>query len=793
VAQRAARGFFGKSKPPAAVVTLLLSSALSGSRGITSVSVGKDGTVVRQLRTLFSVGVIGELTDGQLLERFATSRDEAAELAFAVLVERHGPMVLRVCRGVLADAHDSQDAFQATFLVLVQRARGLCVRESLGPWLHQVAFRTASCARSAAARRRRHERAASLLTAAQPSSGDPDAELRRVLHEELERLPDRYRTPLVLCDLEGHTHEQAARHLGWPVGTVKTRLTRGRQRLGKRLRRRGFNPNAGLMAAAPGLAGPEALAPTALLDSTTRAAVHWPTDGTAGSGSAALLAQEVLRAMSMTPWWKAASLVFLAGVTASALATQDRTGPSSDKVRAEARLKAARGDDHPVITVASGKLRVTLSEPGLVEASESLDVFCQVEGRTTIISILPEGTRVTKGQLVCELDSSRLRDALENQRITTLGAEAAFQNARIAREVAAIAITEYAEGIHKSELGVILGEIAAAESALQKAKARLARTDDALKRLRDAGALKAPRDAPTEVLAELEIEAQLDAAGQAVLLETHALERALQKRDLLEKYTRDKIIRQLQSEFDKAKSNELARQHAWDMEKDRQDKLEHQLSYCSLRAPADGIVVYANDPSRFGGGSQPQVEEGAAVRERQKIFSLPNLQRMRIKTRVPESEIARIVPGQAAQIQIHAFPKTPLTGKVVDVYPLPDSPRAGVQGPALYTVHVDLDKGPAGVRPGMSADAQIVLADLDHVLTVPASALRSFDGKTHVAVKRDDGGFDWREVTPGLSDGASVEIKDGLQSGERVIRDMGLLFRDDTGARSAPVSGAPSM
>ena len=86
--------------------------------------IGKDGAVRRQLRTLFNVGAIRELTDGQLLERFATDRGEAAELAFAVLVERHGPMVLRVCRGVLADPHDAQDAFQATFLVLVKKARG---------------------------------------------------------------------------------------------------------------------------------------------------------------------------------------------------------------------------------------------------------------------------------------------------------------------------------------------------------------------------------------------------------------------------------------------------------------------------------------------------------------------------------------------------------------------------------------------------------------------------------------------------------------------------------------------
>src|SRR4051794_35870395 len=101
-------------------------------------AMGKNAAVVRQLRTLFNVGAIRELTDGQLLERFATGRGESAELAFAVLLERHGPMVLRVCRGVLSDAHETEDAFQATFVVLVKKARGLWVRDSLGPWLHQV-------------------------------------------------------------------------------------------------------------------------------------------------------------------------------------------------------------------------------------------------------------------------------------------------------------------------------------------------------------------------------------------------------------------------------------------------------------------------------------------------------------------------------------------------------------------------------------------------------------------------------------------------------------------------------
>ena len=164
---------------------------------------------------------------------------EAAEAAFATLVERHGPMVLRVCRGVLGDAHDLNDAFQATFLVLVRRAGVLWVRESLGPWLHGVALRIATKAKAAAARRRMHERQAAEVAAMR--SDDQADDLGSTLHEEVDRLPRKYRAPFVLCYLKGLTHERAATALGWPVGTC-TAGWPGQATLRSRLVRRGVAP-----------------------------------------------------------------------------------------------------------------------------------------------------------------------------------------------------------------------------------------------------------------------------------------------------------------------------------------------------------------------------------------------------------------------------------------------------------------------------------------------------------------------------------------------------------------------
>ena len=203
-------------------------------------AVKNSGIALLQLRTLFNEGAIGALSDGQLLERFATGRGEPRELAFAALVERHGPFVLRVCRSVLRDEHAAEDAFQATFLALARKAGSLWAQDSLAPWLHQAAYRAAVHDRSSNIRRRSHEHAAAALrpeSVAPPRRANDD--LEKIIHEEIDRLPGRFRVAVVLCDVEGRTHEQAARHLGCAIGTVKSRLARGRKRLRGRLLRRG--------------------------------------------------------------------------------------------------------------------------------------------------------------------------------------------------------------------------------------------------------------------------------------------------------------------------------------------------------------------------------------------------------------------------------------------------------------------------------------------------------------------------------------------------------------------------
>jgi len=751
---------------------------------------------LRQLGTLLAIGTAGELTDGQLLERFATRAGDAAEHAFATLVERHGPMVLRVCRGVLFDPNDAEDAFQATFLVLVQKARSLWVCESLGPWLHQVALRTASCARSAAARRQRHERVAAVSVRA--SHADSHDDLGHVLHEEIDRLPESFRISVILCDLEGRTHEQAARHLGWPVGTVKSRLTRARERLRDRLTRRGVSPTAGVITLLrPGVM--ENLLPGALVQATTSAAVRFGASRTILGGSAAVLAQGVLTAMSMTRWWKVASLLLVAGATVSSAGLLAGKGTIAVAARAQDVGRAAAaspGADMPVAEVKSGKHKIAVVEPGTLDSSRRTDVLSRVEGPTMIISILPEGTKVKKGDLVCELDSAMLQDKLTNQRIATQGARAAYEKAKLAREVAEIALVEYEQGIYPSDMQTIQGAIKTAELDLKKTEARLERTRRARQKLNDVVGRRGRLAESSDILAELDLDDRLDAFDQALSRERLSLEQAQSKLAILNNYTKGKTIKELRSEVEKARSDELAKEATYELERAKETKLEKQIINCKLFAPGDGIVVYATDPLRSSGSNAPRIEEGATVRERQRIFSLPDITRMQVNTTVHGSQIDKITPNMKARVRVDAFSDTELEGTVLDVAPLPDPTNVFSSDVKVYTTRVRIDNPLPGLRPGMNAWVAITFTERDNVIMVPRTAVLhfDFDNKTIVKVKKQDGGFESREIVTGDLDETAtlVEIKQGLKPGEQVAKNpLGLLSNEEQSKRGQRRQAAP--
>jgi RNA polymerase sigma factor (sigma-70 family) len=246
------------------------------------------------MSTLFQSGTLGGLTDRQLLDRFVQRRDD---MAFAALVGRHGPLVWHVCRNRLRNVHDAEDAFQAAFLVLACKAESIRNSNALASWLIGVASHVCTKARAAAERRRRAERQAEPRPSAVPAPAPPDEWTE--LYEELDRMPERYRTALVLCHLEGLTYEQAALRLQCAERTVQTRLIRGRERLQRQLRRRGIAPSM-LLAADSARRVARTNVPAQLEASTVHVALGFDlslAQDAALSSLTATLANEVLQAM----------------------------------------------------------------------------------------------------------------------------------------------------------------------------------------------------------------------------------------------------------------------------------------------------------------------------------------------------------------------------------------------------------------------------------------------------------------------------------------------------------------
>jgi HlyD family secretion protein len=203
-------------------------------------------------------------------------------------------------------------------------------------------------------------------------------------------------------------------------------------------------------------------------------------------------------------------------------------------------------------------------------------------------------------------------------------------------------------------------------------------------------------------------------------------------------------------------------------------------------ARAAGVVDHQNPPNRPGGRQSPQIEPGATVRERQVLFYLPDLSRpLRVNTKVHESIVDRLRPGLRARVEVDAFPGQTFSGVVEAVAHQPDPTTFLNPGLKVYTTRVAIEGGSPNLRPGMTARVEILISELDNVLSVPVVAVVRYDDKDRVAVKTPDGGVDWREVTLGRSNEKMVEVKAGLKAGESVAIDAASLLSDDQKRRAA--------
>lgn len=271
-----------------------------------------------QLHVLAGIGVVGDLPDSRLLGLVLGGHDVKSKAAFTALMQRHGPMVLGICRHVLGDTQDAEDAFQATFLVLARKAGSVRKADSLASWLHGVALRVSARTRVNTARRRSSERQAAAMRTTSAQNPDAIDQSWPELHEEIARLPGRYREPVVLCYLQGLTTEAAADRLRCPRGTILSRLSRARDRLRERLKRRGLAPMGVLAMQAPDTVFPRQVLSDRLLSATLDCVTQTVTGSTVAAPAATTiisLAEGVLRTMH----WTKVKTVFLWGFGTAAL------------------------------------------------------------------------------------------------------------------------------------------------------------------------------------------------------------------------------------------------------------------------------------------------------------------------------------------------------------------------------------------------------------------------------------------------------------------------------------------
>ena len=386
------------------------------------------------------------LTDAHLMECFVDRRDEGAAEG---LLRRHGPMVLGVCRRILHNECDVEDAFQATFLVLVRKAASIRPREMVGNWLYGVARQTALRAKVAAAKRGTREKQVRKMPEPKAEGGNLWSDLVPVLDQELSRLPDKYRSAIVLCDLEGKSYKEAAQRLGCPIGTLSARLARGRTMLAKRLTRVGMAVSSGTLAGLLSEKGALASMPPALVASTIKA-VNLSAAGQATavgvvSAKVAALTQGVLKTMLLTKLKIATGLVLLAtlAITSAGLSLipSDAKQPSGGaKTDHKAPIKTSVEKATHLVKVPSRLAGIVLFIGTEIREGEKLPpeavITVQVGGETKTYRCLKKGDAVKEGQLLARLDDRLARAQLAAKKSKVVSSKADADGAKsIADEV----------------------------------------------------------------------------------------------------------------------------------------------------------------------------------------------------------------------------------------------------------------------------------------------------------------------------------------------------------------------
>jgi HlyD family secretion protein len=694
------------------------------------------GAVLKDVRTLLDVGTSTGLSDGQLLERYLLRRDDAAEVAFRVLVERHGPMVLRTCRGVLHDVHAAEDAFQATFLILARKARSIRQMDSVASWLFGVARRVALRADDQRKRRAIHERQGVAMEEASAGSSSSDDRAEPVLEvqEEVDRLPERYRAPIVLCYFEGLTQEEAASRLRLPASTVRVRLMRARSRLRDRLIGRGLAP-AGLAGLSAGRA--DTAMPVPLVEDTVKAAVRSAVGRAAGaSAPVAALVEGVIRAMFLAKLKTAAAL--LAALTIASLAMISTfagpapSGQDPPAVADKPKLQAKGDDLGPeviVVTAKRSRWERTMNLAATLVSYGSVDVYAGTSGylKDGPVDI---GSRVKKGALLAQIYDPEVTVAVDKAH-----GEVTRAHARVAKALAATEVAQAALDVEHAKVQAAAAALDESETKAQPYKKQLDRTRELAK------------NAP---VAEHAVDEIADRYVSA-LAGSKTARSQLEVAKAAEVEARMKV-RAARADVDEAKS-EL---HIAEAGMNGATLIEQ---YTRITAPFDGVVTRRN------------YHEGAFVRSAnmgnaEPIVTIVRSDKMLVVVRVPENFVPYLDEGDPANISIDALGRREVfQGQITrTAYALDPQDRT-------LRAEIALPNTDGRLRPGLGGQAWIVLESRENAISLPISAIRQQRDDTAQCFRVVDGRVVRTRITLGPRDFRRAVVLDGLKEGDVVIAD----------------------
>jgi HlyD family secretion protein len=448
--------------------------------------------------------------------------------------------------------------------------------------------------------------------------------------------------------------------------------------------------------------------------------------------------------------------------------------------------KTILAGDMPTFAVKRGPLRISVTESGTIQAREQIILKCEVEGKTTILTLVEEGSRVKKGDLLVELDSSALLDARVDQQIRVQNAEAAFVGAR---ENLAVVENQAKSDIDKAELAFdfakqdlrkyVEGEYQntrkEAESRITLAKEELQTTEEKLK--------WSQKLFEKEYISQTELQIDELSAHKNKL----DLELAENNLRLLEDFTHPRELAELESDVNqadmalertnrKAKADVVqaeaelkAKESEFGRQQDKLKKNEEQIAKTKICAPADGLVIYATSAkTQFRGGQEP-LDEGREVHEQEELIYLPTATAVKAVVKVHETSLQKVKPGLPVVVTVDALPGRTFTGRVEKIAPLPDAQMVWMNPDLkIYNTEVYLEGEGDYLRTGMSCKAEVIIEEYDDAIYIPVQAVLRVGGEPTVYVQ-GGGEFEPRKVEIGMDNNRMIRIIKGLQEGEVVL------------------------